>query len=404
MPTHFPFMPIDRTTYVTRLRIHPDLLDDPNAYIRKYDLPIRTSKAGKGTSRRVPTRNLTLDVLTYSGIKAKLSKVTDEPLTDVTIDFNPGVCLYGHNGTVLSLDEFLEALAILVTHLKPLLSDQSDWVDLIPGLRSKGVANWSSLEILLQCADSNGRLLAGFRNAQRNNGKITIRHWPESIVIGGKNSLLQFGIYLKAVEMVAHKKLPAEQLENYQHILRLEVRLKGDKLAHYLGNERNVEEIDGVMKLVRFYPQDVVSAHRKSFGELHGVYHSDDPLAELQSGDQLSPLGRLLARVALAPGTSQTFQELLAHVRFYTGARPKTIGAIRQAGIAQLARLSTLSKDELYSDTAYRAQHSIASKELEQKVRHELQDTIVHRLITDAYRPPDQPLQPLTEWPGYLRL
>jgi hypothetical protein len=404
MPILFLFMPIDRTTYETRLRIHPDLLDDPNAFIRKYDLPIRTSKPSKGNSTRGPTRNLSLDVLAYKGIKATLRTVTGEPLTDVTIDFNPGVCLFGHNGTVVSLNEFLDALAILVTALKPLLSDQNDGVDLIPGVRPEGVAYWSSLEILLQCADPDGRLLAGFRNAQRNNSNIPIRHWPESIVIGGKSSQLQFGIYRKAVEMVARKKLPCEKLDNYQHILRLEVRLKGDKLVDYIGNERNVEEIDGVMRLVRFYPQDLVSGHRTSFSELHGVYHSDDPLAELQSGDQLSPLGRLLARVALAPGTSQTFQELLAHIRSYTGAPPKTIGAIRQAGIAQLARLSTLSKDELYSDTAYRAQHSIASKELEQKVRHELQDTIVHRLITDAYRPPDQPLQPLTEWPGYLRL
>ena len=405
MQTYFHVMPIDRTKIRTRLRIHPDLLDDPKAYIRKHHLhQIRTSKPSKGNSKRGPTQNLNLDVLSYKGIKARLRKVTDDPLTDVTIDFNPGVCLYGHNGSVLSLTEFLHALAILVTHLKPLLGTPDDWIDLVPGLRPGGVAYWDYLELFLQCADPDGTLFAGFRNAQRNNGQTPIRHWSESMVIGGKRSDLQFGIYGKAVEMVAKDKLLPEQLASYQHILRLEVRLKGDKLVHYLGNERNVEEIDGVPRLVRFYPQDPVSGHRTSLSDLHGVFGSSEPLETLKPNDQLTPLGRLLARAARDPRRSHTFQELLAHIRFYTGVSSDTMAKVRKAGIAELSRLSTISKHELFCDAAYHAQHGIASEEREKKVLHEIEDTFVHPLISDAYWPPDQPFQPMVEWPGYLRV
>jgi hypothetical protein len=404
MTTYHHFMPLDRTEIKTRLRIHPDFLDTPNAYIHKHELQIRSSKPTRGMSKCGPTRKLTLDVLTYKGIKAKLRKLTGDPLTDVTIDFNPGVCLHGHNGAVLSLAGFLHALAILVTHLKPFLNDPEDWIDLIPGLRSGGVAYWSYLEIFLHYADPDGTLLACFRNAQGDNSQTPIRHWAESMVIGGKRSKLRFGFYRKAVEMVAHDKLPPEQLASYQYILRLEVRLKGDKLVQYLGNERNVVEIDEVQRLARFFPQDLLQEYRKRLSDLHGVFGSSEPLGTLKPKDQLIPLARLLARAALDPRTSHTFQELLAHTRFYTGASTDTMGKIWEAGIAELENLSAISKDELFSDEAYRTQPSVWSEKREKKVRHEFEDTFVHPLIYKAYRPPHLPFQPITQLPEYLRL
>lgn len=404
MQTYFHFMPIDRTKIRTRLRIHPDLLDDPKSYFTKHDIQIRTSKPSKGNSKRGPTWNLTLGVLTYKGIKAELRKVTGDPLTDVTIHFNPGVCLRAHNGSVLSLAEFLNALAILCTQLKSLLYDPEDWVDLIPGLRVGGVAYWSYLEILLQHPDLDGTLLAGFRNAQWKNSQTKIRHWPESMVIGDKRSDLQFGFYSKAVEMAAKDNLPSEQLENYKHILRFEARLQGKKLVPHLGNERNVEEIDGEPRLVRFYPLDAVSGCRTAFSELQGVLRSSAPLEPLKPKDQLTPLGRLLARVSLDPRTSLTLQELLLHIRFYTGASADTIGKIRNAGIAALESLSTISKDGLFSDAAFQTQPSVWSEEREKKVLHAADDAFVNPLIRKAYQPPSLPFQPITQLPEYLRV
>ena len=402
MQTFFHFMPVDRTTIQTRLRINPEFLRDPSAFIHRHNIAIRTSKPSRGRCKRGSTINLSLDVLTYKGIHAKLRKVSKDPLTDVTIHFNPGVCLYGHNGSVPSLSEFQDALALLVTSLTPLLSDPNDQVDLVPGLRSVGVAYRDYLEILFQSDDPYGKLLAGFRHARHPDLNSIPRHWPESIVLGGKRSELKFEIYRKAVEMVARGKLPKEQLADHRHVLRLEVRLKSAKLVEYLGNERNVEEIDGKLRLVRFYPHEVIGGQRDCFNKMMGVYHSAAPLEAVGPKNQLIPLGRFLARTTLDPLTSMTLPELLARIKFCTGASSETISNIRKAGMAMLSHQSTLSKDDLFSDDAYQMQYSIRIEKRENMVRHDYMDTIPSSLIFGAYTPPDHPDEPLTQWPSYL--
>jgi hypothetical protein len=140
MPPKYRIMPLDKTTIRTRIRLHPDFVANPDAYRSEHDLPIRTMKPTRGWRAGRATWNLTLDVLTYKGIKAKMMILAGDPLASITIDFNPGVCLHGHNGRIITLTEFLHALAILVTHLTPLLSDPDDWVDLVPGVRREGRA------------------------------------------------------------------------------------------------------------------------------------------------------------------------------------------------------------------------------------------------------------------------
>lgn len=395
------YIPLDKTTIKTKLRIHPDLFDDPSNYIDEHHLQIRTFNLTQGKCKRGTTRNLTLDVLSYKGIKAKLRKVSDEPLSEVTIEFNPGVCLFSHNGSALLLREFFDALEVLAAHLRPILLDPNDWIDLIPGLRSNGVAYWHYLELFLQIADPNGRVLSGYRNVQGYRCDTPIRHWDNSIEIGRKGSNMQFSIYRKAFEMLAHNRLSPEQLENEEDILRLEVRLMGKKLVQNFSNERNVEEIDGVMRLVRFYPQDCVQAHRASFSNLRGVYHSNVPLETSTPKVQNAPLGRLLARVALDPRTSHKYQELRNHLQFYTGASSKTMGDIMTAGIEELSSLSSLMKEDIFSDAAYRSPSSIVSKMRELKVFHEIDDTSLSPLICKEYRPPDQLFLPINQLRPY---
>lgn len=402
-------LPIDKTQILTRLLIHPDLFSNPETFIRKRSLPIRSMKPTRGRSANGPTNNLTLDVLTYKGIKVKLAKTDGAPLTSATIDFNPLVCLYGHNGRILSASEFLEALAILVTHLKPILRDPDDWVDLIPGLRKGGRAYWSYIELLLHCLDPDGTLLAGFRHARHPDIKTVTRHWPTSIQIGGRRGKLHFSIYAKAVEMVASGKLTESEFRKFKDILRLEARMREEKLVHYFGNERNVEEIDGENRLCRFYPQDLVGGLRKSLSEMKGVYYSPgEQSRETSIGkEQLEPLGRLLAVAALDARTPQSLSELLYLLKVYTEPSTdtiRTIGKIRKAALAELSRRSSISLDDLFSDAAYRSQPEISIPDIEQKISRSLKETHAHPLITAAYRPPGQPFQPITQWPGYLRV
>jgi len=400
MSSYFSIIPLDRTTIRTKLLIHPDLVTDPKSFLRDHDLPVRTMRPTRG--RR--SWNLTLDVLTYKGIKLKLVKFDGEPLTDATIDFNPGVCLYGHNGQILTLTEFLDALAVLVTHLTPFLRKPADFVDLVPGLSQGRPAYWSSLEVPFQCTDPDGALLSGFRNLRHPKIKTPTRHWPTSIKAGRHKGDLQFSIYRKAIEMAEHGKLPDSKLGDYSDILRLEVRMKEKMLALYFGNSRNVEVIDGNARLVRFYPQDLIAGHRLSFGELLGVSALDQATEKPPGTNPLVAMGRLLAQAALDPRTRQTFPELLSHVAFYTGAGSDTIGDIRKAGLMELARHSSISRGALYSDAAYKAQFGIGSEQPGQKICHDLSDMTAHRLIAAAYCPPEQPFDPLIEWPSYYRI
>ena len=399
---HLHYIPMDKSTIKTRLRIHPDLFNDPSGYIQKHHQQIRTFNLTQGKCNRGPTRNLTLDVLDYKGIKAKLRKVGDEPLSEVTIEFNPVVCLFSHNGSALLLREFLYALDVLAANLRPFLLDPNDWVDLIPGLRSNGVAYWHYIELSLQIADPDDRVLSGYRNVQGYRCDTPIRHWDDSIEIGKKGSNMQFSIYRKAPEMLTHNRLLPEQLENEEDILRLEVRLMGKKLVRYFSNERNVEEIDGVMRLVRFYPQDCVDAHRAIYSELRGVYQWDEPHETLKPKGQNESLGQLLARVTEDPRTSLTFQEFRNHLQFYTGASTDTMGFITSAGIEKLSSLSSLIKVDIFSDAAYRHPSSIISEMRENKVFHEIDDTSLSPLIRMEYRPPNQPFLPITQLRPYL--
>jgi hypothetical protein len=97
-------------------------------------------------------------------------------------------------------------------------------------------------------------------------------------------------------------------------------------------------------------------------------------------------------------------QQLLAQIRHYTGASTDTTGPIRRAGLEELSRLSVISKDELFSDVAYRTRLSVWSEKLENKVRHEIEGAFVHRLLYAAYQPPNHPFKPIARLPEYLRI
>lgn len=403
MSPYYHTMPVDKSTIRTRVACHPGLLADPVVFLQEHDLPIRSAKPSTGARGGSATKNITLKVLDYKGINVELSKIAGDPLADVTIKFNPGVCLYGHNSRILLLSEFLHALSLMVSSLKPLLLDHDHWVDLVPGLRPQGIAYWSYLEVLLQLRDTSSTLLSRFRHLRHPSITTRSRHWPESISVGPHKGKLRLSIYLKAVEQHARGNLSESELREAGNILRLEARMKDEKLVHYLGSAANVQVIAGKPRLVRFYPADLVRGHRACFGELQGVFSRDAGSLEPEPGGQLSSIGQLLARVASDPRSTKTFPELLAAVRHYMEAADDTIGKIRKAGLAELSRLSPVSRDMLLSDDAYQLQPGIASGQLERLVRHEVDDLFVDPLINEAYRPAGQPFLPHVALPTYHR-
>lgn len=402
--------PLDKTRIKTRLAIHPRLREDPVAYLRDSNLQIRSARPTQGRSPTGTTWNLVLDILTYGGVSITLRHVPGDPLVDATIEFNPGKCLYGHNARILSPDEFLDALTLKVMHLRPLLDNKDDWIHLIPGLQPGGRAYWSYLEVFLHCHDPEGALLDRLRHVRHPSIRKVARHWPSSIEVGRKKGKLQLSIYRKAVEMANRKiggepLLSEEELAEYSDILRLEARMRNEKLVLYFGNGSNTEVIDGKERLVWFHPRDLVRGHRACLSELQGVY-SPSPGDVTELTGECTPLeayGRTLAQVAEDERTSHTLPQLLDSLRHYTGASSDTMSKIRKAALAELSRQSGISRDAFLSDSAYMSQPVIVCGKAEKKVRHPYFDTDVRRLIAEVYCPPDQPFIPQSKLPGYLR-
>lgn len=426
MSPYYLIMPVDKSTIRTLITFNPDFLADPAAFIRKHNLPVRSSKPTRGKCKYGPSWNLTLVFLNYKGITLKLRQIAGDPLVNVTIEFNPGVCLYGHNGRILRLTEFLDALALLAMHIRPLLRDQDDWLDLIPGLRVGGVAYWSFLEVPFHYRDLWGALLARLRNARHcaklggpNDGTKTkqrrhaiintpSRHWPDSMEVGGKRAKLQLVIYRKAIEMATRHigrapLLSEEELEAYKDVLRLETRMKGKKLVHYFGNGHNIEVIDGKERLVWFFPEDLIRGHRVCFTELEGVFSSGEFTEVSGKSTPRAALAQVLAQVADDPRSPYTLPQLISTIKHYTGASGNTIGAVRSLGMAELSRRSCFSSHDLFSDAAYASQVSIVSERVEKLVLHEYIDPDVLGVIAKRYRPEGQPFYPDIEIPSYLR-
>ena len=98
---------------------------------------IRSSRSrGPGKTRDVRLFNLP----DLDGLIAEQAK---------SIQVNPGIILYGHNGRCLSEAECLTAFSIVIEQLTPLLASPEDFIQLVPGLSRKTTAFWSLLEILV---------------------------------------------------------------------------------------------------------------------------------------------------------------------------------------------------------------------------------------------------------------
>ncbi|RYG98117.1 MAG: hypothetical protein EON58_08075 [Alphaproteobacteria bacterium] len=399
MPRHFHFMPVDRTVIKTRLRTHPYLPADPAAFVRERCPSIR-SYASRDNPEGL-RRTMTFDVLDYKGIKMKVVLAEDMALSDITIEFNPGVCLFAHNGRIPTLLQFLDALGILSRQLTPLLANPEDAIDLIPGLRVGGVAYWDYMEIPFQCDDTDGAVLASFRHLRHPDIRKASRHWQHGMSAGPKPGNLVLSVYRKAVEMEVKNKLAASRLEDRKQYMRLEARMRSENLVEYAGSDQNVELIDGVKRLVRFYPENLVDAHRKVFRVLEGVYRPDDIPTEIGQPKPLAALGQMLARLANDPVTSRPFPELLALVSYYTGAADDTVKKIRNAGLAEVSRLSSFSFRELFSDTGYENPYEVSSPTSENLIFHDTDAFRPDRTIRQAYSPPDQPFRPHLEIEPY---
>lgn len=396
MSLNFHYMLLDNSTIETRLRVRPDLFANTDAHIQMHCPKFWTIKPRSRSGRH--TWKLTFDILTNNGIEVNLVHVNGEPLSKVTIKFNPGVCLYGHNGRILHLNDFLAALSVLVVHLTPLLSDPADWVDLVPGLREGSPAYWKCLEVSYQCSDPNGERFAQLRHFSHPPIGMQCHVRADSIEFGSPRDSPHLYIYRKDIEMVKRGNLDGAGLSDTWGTLRLQARLSDSMLPRYFGNGRNVVIIDGKERLVWFFPQDLVRGHRECF-KLWGGYRLDRDTEKKGKYQSKEDLARILAKIADDPAAVQTFWELLFLAKIYSGASSDTIRKVGDEGLAELSLRSDLSLGGIFSDSGYQTPTGIASEICEGKIQYAYDslDIVPHPLITEAYCPPGQPFSPHVE-------
>lgn len=372
--------------------------------MRDNYIPVRSVKFTPSRLSGRATDYLSLKALNYRGLSLKAKKHPRDQIFDTTITFNPGVCLHGHNGRIITLTEFLHALALLVTHLKPLLRDARKWVDLIPGLRRNGVAYWHYLEIPHHVIDHTGAIMKQLHNAGHKTLK-KFRSWETSHQMGSRKGQYQLAIYNKANEMIAHNKLDKLSNQGSQRSqVRFELRLKSDKLISVVGNSSNVEVIDGNPRLVRFLSAELVEAHRKCFGDLNGFYASQEQMPNRESIRPDAALGVALARLTTNSSCKLGFPELCRLLQFYRPAKDRALAKVRKEGYAELLRLSQIKRADILSDDSYAMSYSVTNPALEKKISYPLEDFHVLHEIRANYCPADLRYHPITSFPHYFQL
>lgn len=402
MSPHNKLMPVDRTGITTTAHILPEFLFDPEGYAIRHGLPLRGIHPLKvpdkvfgrhrNAFRFYPT--------TFRGIEVTVIPVDlSTGWCDLLIKFNPGATLYGHNGRVPSESEFCDALSFLAEAMCPFLVDPGDWRCIVPGLRPDSPASWNFIEILFHCHDRDGLILDHFRNAAHPSIRRPARHWTTSILLPGCE--LQFSIYQKTVEMAARGKLSKDELQNFADILRIEVRLKGKKLLHYLGNSGNTSLIDGTERVVRFRGPDLIRAFRDLLGETQGVFHLSE--ANMISGKQIASLGQFIAKVSRMPGVRQNFHELLDSLCAHFRASGNTRRRIRKEGLAWLAARSFLTPAALLSDAAMACQPLVVADQIESLVRNPVPGNDILDAVRQVFSSPQLELHPHVQLHNYFR-
>ena len=412
MPTSPTLMPVDRCEYVAHAALHPGVLINPRGFARDHNLPIfavddaacsSSGREAKFSFHLFHSRSVTVEVVKEPG----------QPLSQLTVTANPGRVLHGHNGHVLSQDQFHDFGAILIHNLAPLVSETSSVPDLFPGLRPGGQTRWTYVELLLQLRDVSGMVFQKMRHGSHPDIRVTSRCWDdESIELGRKKGNIQFSFYYKAKQMRRKGWHLADVPREFDDILRLEVRLKGPALVKYLGNGKNIEEwattscklIRGTFtettevekRLVRFTEQDLFRALRKLFGELRGVWFSDVVMADRKP---LEEMGRFLASEACLSGRS--LPQLRSLMKTYLGDDWDDKGRIRKAAGAELERQG-LRFEELFTESAYQLQPGVSVPAVECCVKHGPEHIGLPWEIKQAYTPVDQGFRPHVTFPPYF--
>lgn len=334
---------------------------------------------------RIPTRVIHVDG--FGVVKLHADKFPGQGWNVHTIDFNPGMLYNGHNGHILTAEEFLLGLSILLEVVTPLLQSREDWMHIVPGLHPECRASWDAVEIPFHVIDEDGVILRAFPHAKHRDIHLPPLYSckDQSISFTNSEGDLMVRIYRKDIEMV--KKHRRKYVTNPQPVLRIEVRLKGDKLAHYLrGGTWKV--LAGTSRLVSFRPADLKPPFMEVMTRFDGCFARVPSTDGADSNDRL---GRMMGWVATQTGLSVEDQFDYYQKRFLVGSAVGSArnakSMLRKAARDEQSLLSPVQLEELFSEVAWLSQPVIDVPELEAMTRARHRGIGINPLVADVYGP-----------------
>lgn len=331
---------------------------------------------------RIPTRIIHVDG--FGVVQLHASKDPEHGWIVHSINFNPGKLIYGHNGRILTEAEFLLALSILIELVKPLLHEPDDWIHIVPGLHVNSRASCNSIEIPFHVIDADGEILKAFSDAKHRDIDLPLIYKCQNQGICFSNSVgdLIIRIYRKDIEM---KKKRRQNVKGPQPVLRIEVRLEGEKLKKYF-HAGEWRPIEGTSRLVSFRPVPIQQAYFEVIAEFAGCYYRVPAADGADSNDKV---GRMAGWVAKQTGLSIKDQFDYYQKRFLGGNKKESVSNAKStfhiAARDEQSLLSPVKLEELFSEAAWLSQPVIEVPELEAMTRARHRGIGINPLVADVY-------------------
>jgi hypothetical protein len=394
---HTPSFPVDQTTIRTSVRLKNVLFDCPAEKVdqlpdglanivrsishgaKRPPAYLRTDKQSNIPS--IPTRKIVIDG--YGTATLFASKLPGSTFELYEVRYNPGKLINGHNGHVLTEEDFLRALSVLRAVITPLLHDENDWIHIVPGLDSKGRAYWHNLEIPFHIIDEDGRIISSFGNGKHEKINVppSYRYHGQSILFVNSTGDLHIRAYRKDIQMRKAERGTASA----DGVLRIEVKLEGEKLREYL-DRGTWKVMEGEPRLVSFSSADLRSAHAKVMSGFTGVYTSGIPAVDVACKDKMGDyMGWVSTQTDLTVDKQVAFGICRYSSGLASGSMRNKKSRLRIAARKFLEQVSTIKFNTLFSDDAWNLQPGVSVPRVERITRSRHDGIEIHPDVQAVY-------------------
>jgi hypothetical protein len=307
------------------------------------------------------------------------------------IHYNPGSLLYGHNGHVLTEDEFLLALSRLLDVVTPLLSDPNEWFHILPGVHPQSQAFWHSLEIPFHLIDEDGQVLSAFVKAKHTDIHSNAYNncEGESISFANSTGELLVRLYRKDIKM----KKKRRGSKSAPGVLRVEVKLTGDKLAGYLSSG-TWKMIKGCERLISFRSDNLKCSHTAVMSKFSGVYSrlpKPNSTIDRKMGDFM---GWIFHKTDFPISPQVEFYRSRYSSESTVQSWRNTKCALMAAARKHLEELSPVNLDTLFNAAAWNLQPGVSVPKVERMTRARNANTQIHPAVQAAYGSVKEALSP----------